>query len=242
MQRWGSIILGLGLVGATYALLIFDQSVPVADFGRVNNLGLMQDRQNLLIASCVAIIAGLIMVLAARKTYKPDQSESGQFRFLEKETPLEILDDGQSTEVFREFLRNDDVEGVRRMLKVGSVRAYGELPTGRGFLQFAVAHRSLKSIPLLLEGGARPELKDATGKTALQLADEDGQAAVIALLGYSGSVYVPGELARIPVDPEMGEKHKGLTEQLAQLAALRNINALTEEEFSRAKERILAKN
>ena len=67
MRRLGLCLLVVGGLVAAYALLIFDASVG-SDFGsrRIMNLGLMQDRQNMLIAGCVAAIVGTLLVVFAK--------------------------------------------------------------------------------------------------------------------------------------------------------------------------------
>ncbi len=64
MQRWGKIVVILGACGAVFALNM-DTSVSTA-FGRVQNIGLLNDRQNYLIISCVVIVAGVLMTLLGR--------------------------------------------------------------------------------------------------------------------------------------------------------------------------------
>ena len=65
----------LGILGAVYFFAIFETSVevPVTQVmgqsvggGRVNNLGLMNQRQNGIIISCVAAIIGLMLMVVAR--------------------------------------------------------------------------------------------------------------------------------------------------------------------------------
>ena len=73
MNAWGVIFIVLGLISVYYFLIVFDTSVEVPrteilgqTFGgqRVNNLGLMQDRQNFIMLSIVIIIIGVIMSIA----------------------------------------------------------------------------------------------------------------------------------------------------------------------------------
>lgn len=76
LAGWGVILILIGGSAAIYFGLFFDTSVEVPTTellgqtiggGRVNNLGLMQDRQNFLMISCVATIIGVIMSIAGSK-------------------------------------------------------------------------------------------------------------------------------------------------------------------------------
>lgn len=66
MRGLGVIILGCGIIGILFALSM-DTSVST-QFGSVNNLGLMADRQNYIIISGLAIAAGLLMALLANRS------------------------------------------------------------------------------------------------------------------------------------------------------------------------------
>lgn len=79
----GTALISLGFIGAFYFIFIFDTTVSVPYMnilgqsfggGRVNNFGLMQDRQNGIILSSVITIIGLILTLTGiknneKKTY-----------------------------------------------------------------------------------------------------------------------------------------------------------------------------
>lgn len=59
-KSWiGGLMIVGGVLGAIYFLLIFDSSVPLPMGGRVNNLGLMADRQNGLIFSFGVALLGV---------------------------------------------------------------------------------------------------------------------------------------------------------------------------------------
>lgn len=75
----GALLFLGGIAFAIYYFAYFDPSVPVPTTeilgqtiggGRVNNLGLMQDRQNGLIFSSVATLAGLLLVIMADRINK----------------------------------------------------------------------------------------------------------------------------------------------------------------------------
>jgi hypothetical protein len=67
MRNFGVVLCVLGLVVAAYFLVAFDTSVEVPgnDGRRVNNLGLMADRQNGLIVSVGAVIVGALFIVGA---------------------------------------------------------------------------------------------------------------------------------------------------------------------------------
>jgi hypothetical protein len=76
MRGFGTLLLVLGLCGAFFFLFLFDPSVevPRTDFmgeqiggGRVNNLGLMADRQNGILVSLGVAVIGILMALFAPK-------------------------------------------------------------------------------------------------------------------------------------------------------------------------------
>lgn len=75
-QAVGVILALLGLLGIAYFLLLFEVSVrvPVREIlgttvggGRVNNIGLMQDRQNGLLLTGAAVFAGLVLFVSFRR-------------------------------------------------------------------------------------------------------------------------------------------------------------------------------
>lgn len=76
LAGWGVLLLVLGICGAVYFGFFFDTSVsvPTTNFmgqsfggGRINNLGLMQDRQNFLMLSCAVSIIGVLLSLFGSK-------------------------------------------------------------------------------------------------------------------------------------------------------------------------------
>jgi len=75
LQPLGLILCALGLVAAAFFFLAYDTSVEVptkevagqtVGGGRVNNLGLMSQRQNGIIISCVVALIGVAVFLAGR--------------------------------------------------------------------------------------------------------------------------------------------------------------------------------
>lgn len=76
MRGFGTLLLIGGLIGAFYYFAIFDTSVEVPTSyimgesiggGRVNNIGLMSDRQNGILISLGAALIGVLMILFAPK-------------------------------------------------------------------------------------------------------------------------------------------------------------------------------
>ena len=138
---------------------------------------------------------------------------------------------------FEEALGRDDLATLKAILQAGEVKAYGELRTGRGYLQYAVLRRSKKAVALLLETGASGNHKDGIGSTANELAAESDEPELRALLpGASESLTsaakkAPSERLSSPPIPTVV--------QLERLAALRDRGALTQQGFQSARERIL---
>src|SRR5450759_477733 len=88
MKTVGLILFTGGLILMMYALLIMDTSVAVDypasnSYGlpdRVNNIGLMAERQNYLIVSGIIIIIGLVLAFTAKS-----RTESSQIALNESE-------------------------------------------------------------------------------------------------------------------------------------------------------------
>lgn len=76
MRGFGILVLVVG-VFAVFGALVMDVSVS-SGVGRVNNLGLMAERQNYTIIGSVMLIAGLLMVMFGRRQASPvlDVSDS----------------------------------------------------------------------------------------------------------------------------------------------------------------------
>ena len=63
---WGGLLLVIGIIVAGYFLFFFDPSVYTG-FGRVNNIGLLQDRQNgLLVGVAMAIVGAVLLAFGNR--------------------------------------------------------------------------------------------------------------------------------------------------------------------------------
>lgn len=73
MKGFGWVLLIIGIIVA-FASFNMDISVATSYGGRVNNIGLMSDRQNYILISCFVIFCGLIMVIfSGRKSIDSEQ-------------------------------------------------------------------------------------------------------------------------------------------------------------------------
>lgn len=72
MRGFGFLIVAAGII-VMIAATTMDVSVP-SGLGRVNNLGLMADRQNYTLIGGVILIAGLLMVIFGRRTQAVPES------------------------------------------------------------------------------------------------------------------------------------------------------------------------
>jgi hypothetical protein len=75
-QGFGAVLALAGVAALVYFFMMFDTSVqvPMQEFfgstiggGRVNNLGLMQDRQNGILVGGLALLVGVILAVACKK-------------------------------------------------------------------------------------------------------------------------------------------------------------------------------
>ncbi|KWT98211.1 SHOCT domain-containing protein [Variovorax sp. WDL1] len=219
------LFIGAVLVGG-YALFVFDPSVATGYGSRVNNIGLMQDRQNLLLAACAAAVTGAIfMVFGGRggtKDIPPVSYGDGTALSTEK---LSAIED------FRDALKHDVPSVIRTALQAGRVHPYDELPTGRGFLQYAVSEQALSCIPLLLEAGAKPDHPDSTGRTAFDFITASSSPELQSLMRPK-----PESIANAVASDATAK----MMLRLEQLANLHADGILTAEEFDLAKARVLA--
>lgn len=72
MKGFGFLVVAAGII-VMIAATTMDVSVS-SGLGRVNNLGLMADRQNYTLIGGVALIAGLLMVIFARRNHATTES------------------------------------------------------------------------------------------------------------------------------------------------------------------------
>lgn len=66
LRTFGTLLLVVGLAAAAYFFLVFDASVE-SGVGRINNLGLMADRQNgIIVGIGLGVVGTIMLVLGAR--------------------------------------------------------------------------------------------------------------------------------------------------------------------------------
>ena len=70
MKGFGRILLIVGIIAA-FASFNMDVSVPTGYGSRVNNIGLMSDKQNYILISCFMIFCGLMMVVFSGRKQQP---------------------------------------------------------------------------------------------------------------------------------------------------------------------------
>ncbi|CAM5795688.1 SHOCT domain-containing protein [Rhizobacter fulvus] len=236
MRSIGKILLVVGGLMAAYALLIFDPSVSSGS-GRVLNIGLLQDRQNLLLAGGMACIVGVLLVLFAPSATSKAVIDSGPMHAPE---PRPMATDAELE--FKHALEFDDVATMERLLQ-RQFSPHGRLATGRGFLQYAVLRRSKKAISLLLSKGASAEQVDDINSNAVGLAalsEDDEIKALIAAAVPTKEVKPENVDSPLNAKSRPESSRMPLYAQLERLAALRDSGALTADEFIAAKARVLA--
>lgn len=81
MKQFGYAVLVLGIV-LILSSLSMDTTVPTGALTRVNNVGLMQSKQNYLIVSSLVFLAGLILVVVGYKSNAAENQVGKGKRFL----------------------------------------------------------------------------------------------------------------------------------------------------------------
>lgn len=127
MQTAGRVIAGIGALGA---LLALSMNVTVeTEYGAVNNIGLMNDRQNYLILSALMVVVGVVMILSGKKS---GQGEIGERKRSEPIEPLPygILEDqGLFMWGGKAFpTRDDAVAYVKQRLAEHAARSAADRP------------------------------------------------------------------------------------------------------------------
>lgn len=141
MRSIAAIFFVVGALAGVYALFLFDPSVETS-VGRVNNIGLLSTRQNILIAGCaVAVVAILLLLLG-----KPDSPENR----------------------FSTAIEHSDLAAIKLMLESKVVDVNGVNQNGRGWLQHAVLLENRAIIDLLLQYGADPKKADRFQRTSIE--------------------------------------------------------------------------
>lgn len=210
------VLLAAAGIGA-YALFFFDTTVSTG-YGRVHNLGLLQDRQNLLIAAGAAACIGALMLI-----FGPSDSESPQARF------SRAIDVG-------------DLQLLSRMIDSGEIDPNGRAPGAMGsWIRYAVLAEAAQVCELLLRKGANPDLPDGFEWTVSEYVKESGSDTTA-----SKQIRALFE-QRPPLDPPRTasghspeeDSPRSIVSQLAELTRLKEAGALTDEEFEKAKRHVL---
>jgi hypothetical protein len=234
MRVFGAVMTLAGILLAGFAFFVFDPSIETSG-GRVNNIGLLQTQQNMLIVGCVVGAIGALLAAFG------GLGNGGKVRPAGKVAP-EDLSVRQRT--FLDAIRYSKVPLAKSMLELGHVRADDKLPGDHDWLQLAVKLKARTIIPVLLEFGASPSRPDSVGKTAIKIADELGDAELSAQLrcvaeGMANVSYASAHT----LGPEQSGAGPSSDDErltrLSKLAELRDRGALTAEEFAAEKRRLL---
>lgn len=227
MRTLGAWLLIGGAIVALFALFGFDTTVSGGlGNGRVHNIGLLQDRQNLLIASCAAAVVGVLLLISGRNTNSNPQVRPGGAGI---GMPLRAAVSGD----FHGAINRGEIGIIEELLDSHKVHADGELDTGRGYLQYAVLSRDKPLIKLLLKHRASVERRDTLGNTAAELANVSIDLEVSQIIAChrpaeakaSSTAAVPSSLL--------------IADEIVKLAALRDQGLLTPEEYAKQKARLL---
>jgi hypothetical protein len=217
------VLLVVGVLLGGYSLLFFDTSVVTPMGHRVNNLGLMQDRQNLLIAGGVMAVIGAVLTALGRSR------------------PL------QDDEQFEKALSRADLGHMALLLDSGKVSPDGLAPNSKsGWLRLTMVSGGLPQAKLLLEKGADPAKPDGFGSSPLETLKRNPRS-----FGAAGPQFVAlfeehlekprqgSESAARDSDLPALPPSSNVLEQLKELATLREHGTLSDEEFALAKARVL---
>lgn len=211
MKSFAKLFLLLSTCAAAYALFFFDPSIDTGA-GRVNNIGLLAARQNILIAACAAAVVSVLVLLFA-KDAGPERD-------------------------FMVAIQNSDLSAISSMLESKIVDPNGRLPSGRGWLQYAVVLKNAPAVELLLRSGANPTIADGLKRTALQEAESAASTTLHALL-LNWKPAEPDVQTPKPESGGSGPHADDIVSRLDTLAKLRSSGALSEDEFQSAKSRVL---
>jgi hypothetical protein len=217
MRKMGWIVFAVATFIAVYALMFFDTSVD-AGSSRVHNIGLMQDRQNLLIFGCIAALAGLLMAMLSRQT--------------------------QTTvaERFEQAITAQDTSTVGLLIRNGSIDVNGRKLGGLAcWLRVAIQANAPGPFRELYRLGADPDLPDGYEISVRQLL-KNAQASTDLVfeailddpslraenMAARGSVHAKAATAHVtppavsPAHSQAAPAVMSLSEQLNRLAQLRD--------------------
>ncbi len=207
-------------------MVIFDPSVATG-YGRVINLGKLNDRQNMIIAGGILAIIGILIAMLA------------------KEAAPEALP-------FLQVMENGNLHAMEEMLKAGA-DPNGLTPSGKTWLQAAVEFNRIPQTELLLHYGADPDrVTDKTFLSARQYlmtnrenevtsATEELKALLDkAPVGGQRTKAIVGTLQKAEGQTTSLGYGQELIVQLQTLASLRESGTLSTEEFDLAKSKLLS--
>lgn len=231
MRIIGGLAAAAGAAVALYALFVFDVSVSSGYGGqRVNNIGLISDRQNLIMVGCAVAVVGALVALFGKSAVVrvPVRGADGEVNW----RPL-TSDEETGFARAEICIDSDLVDSLRENLERFNIPANAMFPTGEGLLQRAAGADARKCTALLLEKGADPGQIDMSQQSATDRATTEEIKALLA-----AAVQVSGVQDSPPVI-DHGRDHY-LADQLKTLADLHSRGALSDEEFSASKRRLLA--
>ncbi len=242
MRALGILMLVVGGLVAGFAVFLFDPSVESGfGGGRINNLGLMQDRQNYLIFGCALAIVGSILAVMGARQNVAGGHPAPAFPANGGSSPV-AADAADTEDEFLAAIKREDVARMHQLLDGGGIKAYGENRHGRSWLVSAIAHDSLESTKLLLERGASATRPDSQKSLPIEVARRGGRVELIAMVAS----YMKPSAPKVPLSPQVVPrpspplaKPLTLPDQLDRLVALRESGMLTSDEFEKAKGRIL---
>jgi len=228
MKVAGYLLLLAGAAIGFYALMIFKIS-----YGDVVNLGLLSDRQNLLIvAGCVAVVGALFAVLGSSSAEPSDPVERAYRDFKR----------------FYAAMESGDVGVMEQMLKDGAATPNGQSKEGLCWLRLCVMADAEVACNLLISWGADVNLADGSGLSPIayvnKYMDRLGKSAPKFLTIFesalrSKALFASGELSQTAAAQPNGTA-KNVPEQLAELARLHREGHLSNDQFEVAKNRVLA--
>ena len=220
-----------GVLLAAYSVFIFDTSVETGLGGRVHNLGLLRDQNNMLLFGAAALIAGVLMAVFGKKgnddIVETDATSARIKACIEHGTPEQLL----------ELIESGAFDPAAYSSEV--------------HLKQAAYAKRAPMVEILLRGGASGKTRGAGGGTLLQLMTQWHEEhmkhhkeptspfkPIVDLLSNPPPVDIvvrsaargDGQAATLPVP---------VADELAKLASLHEKKVITDEEFSTAKKRLL---
>jgi hypothetical protein len=183
----------------------------------------MQDRQNMLIAACAAAVIGAILAVMGRDTGPASPEDQ-----------------------FEKVIASCDLDVMTRMLDAGEIDPNGRGPGGMAcWLRVAMNRGALVQSELLLKKGADPLKVDGFGTSPLAYiqkheAELGGSAKEMKALFEHPPTRDVRAIAEAQPSSVVPTGVPNVAHQLAELCRLKEQGHLTQDEFERAKGRVLA--